>query len=173
MKKLYRAVGEKRYTGEGSCWTDTLDCARAYTDNPGFGGEIMLMTEVDLGFCRRIDRVLDLRDMGNWHRDIVDIMAELVGIDDIPCLHYPESHYDQEEECYVYSDTPEIFDDGEMAYLHKYIDLPEVRAILAKQYDWVVYEDSYPEDCTTYVRLTDTPIETEEVGYEPFDYYED
>jgi hypothetical protein len=68
--KLYRAADTDILTGPTSFAAD-LDCARAYLDNPGFGGSTLYQVDVEP------ESVLDLTD----ESDQLDALVELTGID--------------------------------------------------------------------------------------------
>jgi hypothetical protein len=53
---LYRADASDLYDGVGSCWSESQDDAKAYTDNQGFGGDTIHSVEMAIDS----DRVLDL-----------------------------------------------------------------------------------------------------------------
>jgi hypothetical protein len=43
--------------------------------------------------------------------------------------------------------------DGDLEYIEQAIDSPKIRSALIPTYIWVRYDDTYPDQCITYVRL--------------------
>lgn len=125
--KLYRATNRKSDTKTipaGTCWSDSEDAARAYTANQGYGGKYIVSVDV------KPANPLDLRGDG-WERDNWDALTDAVG-----------------------RDLREDWTDGDLEYPEQAIDDPSIRAELrGAGYDWVIYHDTYPRQCTTYVRL--------------------
>lgn len=69
-KTLYRAADDDILTDCGS-FAETLDAARRYLDNPGFGGARLWMTEIHADESA----ILDLTD----ESDPVGVIAERIG----------------------------------------------------------------------------------------------
>ncbi len=52
---LYRADNAELFDGVGSCWSESADDAKAYTDNQGFGGKTVHCVEMDVDTSRVFD----------------------------------------------------------------------------------------------------------------------
>lgn len=136
---LYRATDRVDSYGSGACFAADEEDAESYLDNPGFGGAELLEVEVRVD----LDRVLSLVDgrrdgipYGRQDRYAWQDLAEALDLD----------KHDQE----VIRDLKE---EGE-SYLHGIVDSRKRRAQLhAAGYDWVVYQDSYPDDAVTWTYL--------------------
>lgn len=120
---LYRAADDDIIVGSASFATD-IDAARAYLDNPGFGGRNLYRAEVEMDEAK----VLDLFDMD--HEAAVEAICALtdlsapgaIGVDEwVPRICYQlrdagiewvrvrESHpEDTETWIFVGSDDPEM-----------------------------------------------------------------
>lgn len=114
--KIYRASTENDISQNQSA-TASLECALAYTDNPGFGGPTVWAFEVEP------QNVLDLTGMSPERA--LRRLARLTGLD-------------VDERGYGYVHTP--FD----------LNYNLTDALAALGYDWVCYDDSYPEGCVTW-----------------------
>ena len=129
---LYRAtsdVSDADTVPDGTCWAERREDAVAYTDNPGFGGpHIVSVTVSD-----RYDGILDLRG-DHWESDNWAALAAALGYESARALRRD-------------------YDDGEHDYIEQFLDESEVRARLARTYNWAVYHDTYPIGCTTWCKL--------------------
>lgn len=124
---LYRAT-DTGYTGHGSCWTPDRDCAEAYRGNPGYGGDETITREIEV--ARRDDGVLDVSDesTATWQR-----LAELA-----------EREWT--------GNVAETF--GGLSYAHAIVeDRIGTRRLAEAGYRWVIFTDSYPEHCETWMYL--------------------
>jgi hypothetical protein len=142
MKKtitLYRAADDIGSYACGACFSPDRETAEAYLDNPGFGGDKVLTTRVDVD----TERVLSLVDgyynglpYGRQSKRAWRDLADALGLDADD------------------NDVIEaLIDEGE-TYVHGVIDSRKRRAQLhAAGYDWVVYQDSYPDGAITWVYL--------------------
>jgi len=131
---LYRAtsdVSDADTVPDGTCWAERREDAVAYTDNPGFGGpHIVSVTVSD----RYAGSILDLRG-DHWEKNGEwDVLAEALGYASVKKLRrdYGADEYENIEQM---------------------LDEPEVRARLARTYNWAVYHDTYPIGCTTWCKL--------------------
>lgn len=128
---LYRAA-DGSAAASGACFAADESDAAAYLDNPGYGGASLhsLTVEVDS------DAVLSLVDSrragvphGRMASDAWTRLADAIGAD-IDALR-----------------------DGNES-VERAIDGRRVRAALAAAgYEWVVYEDTFPAACVTWVYL--------------------
>lgn len=50
-------------------------------------------------------------------------------------------------------DPRQTWTDGDLEYIEQAIDSEKIRRALSNRYDWVVYDDTFPTGCQTYVRL--------------------
>jgi hypothetical protein len=132
--KLYRATNRKsdaRKIPAGSCWTPSKEDAKAYTNNPGYGGKNIISIEINP------KNILDLRS-GTGHDDwgaLRDIL-------------YPDMDIrDAKEEI-----NERIW--GELESAEDALDDADIRHEIAQAgYDWVIYEDTYPAQCETWRKL--------------------
>lgn len=128
---LYRAAQDD-YIQQTSCFAARKSDAKAYLDNPGFGGPILYKTTVLVeesrvlrleGSSRECKRSL-LRHLGvDAFMTVGDCVGSFLG----SCSS------------------------------GRYVDQ------LAESYDWVVFTDSYPEDCETWMWLGGEEPELTEV----------
>lgn len=124
MTKIYRATTETE-TGipAGSCWSEDRDVAAAYTDNQGFGGSHIREIEADL------DNVLDIA--AGCPLAQFEALAKALG--------YAE-------------DVAQDWHDA--GYLYPWEEVGIIsRDLRASGYDWLRYEDDYPEGAITLMRL--------------------
>jgi len=136
---LYRATDRIDSYGSGACFAADEDVAEEYLDNPGFGGSTLLSIEVPVD----PDRVLSLVDgrrngvpYGHQARSAWSNLAEALGLD-------------ADDEDVVHA----LREEG-AHYIHGIIDSPRRRDELHEAgYDWVVYEDSFPESAVTWAYL--------------------
>lgn len=141
---IWRAMDPERYyTGEGSCWAEDEHTARAYQDNPGFGGRGLYRAEGELG------QVLDLTEE---HTHPMTLLAELVA-----------AHLGEDQE--------ELYDRLRRLYVWDYEAIesePEIIAALRAQcWDWVRYLDTYPNGAPVLMRIATEPLEAELVEIRP------
>jgi len=122
---LYRATNESE-TGipTGSCWADEYETAVSYTeDGIGHGGQHIRQIEDD-------GSVLDLTD-----RSGVDFvrLAEALGYDD------------PQETAREWRESGWLYPWEESSAIR--------RSVNALDYDWIKYEDDYPDGAITYMRI--------------------
>lgn len=137
--RLYRAAG-RNTVSSGCCLAADESDASAYLDNPGYGGATLytLTAEVDT------DAVLSLVDgrragvpHGRKASDAWHTLADALGVE-ASALRRGER-------------------------IERIIDDPARRAALrAAGYEWVVYEDTYPDQCVTWVYLGSETLTMEE-----------
>lgn len=72
-RTLYRAADTDTIVGSASFAAD-IESARAYLDNPGFGGRTLYVAEVDMDDAQ----VLDLYDLGN--EEAIAALMERTGL---------------------------------------------------------------------------------------------
>jgi hypothetical protein len=126
--KLFRSDDDPPYVDAGSWWTPDISVARAYVDNPGFGGDSLFSGVFSAS------GILDLR-LGaypdQWsNRDAI--------------RHLAFQEFDQD-----------WLENVEDSYLHEVLDRTEVRGVLSQKYIWVIIYDSFPEGAETWQRLRD------------------
>lgn len=122
--RLWRAAGS--YCGRWSCWAAARTDAEAYLDNPGYGGGRLWTCEVEPEY------VLDLTGRYPPWR----VLAAAVMPDD-----------DED-------DRIDASDDWRMTQGSIYGVLENISAVrreVEAHYDWVVYDDDYPDGCQTWV----------------------
>ena len=128
--ELYRATNrssDARNIPAGSCWTDRREHAEAYTANQGYGGRYIVRIDVA---DADIESALDLRGSG-WINDDFRALSDALGYD-----------------------PRDGWTDGDLEYPEQAIDSAAIRAELAAAgYEWVIYHDTFPANCTTYVKL--------------------
>ena len=150
MRTLWRAASTKE-TGRGACFAALRQDAEAYLDNPGFGGENLYSVDVNPEYVLYLD---DIRDIGEYlftEEEILDQACEL-GLD----------HGEELSDFFKRISINQLIEDSGKCYIHDYMDDPEIRNRLAEDYNWVVYEDSYPAQCETWM-LLDGDLELTEV----------
>ena len=108
-----------------SCWADELETAEAYTDNPGFGGLLIRSTDV----------VGDVLDVNPESPSGLAELAEALGMD---------------------ADDAQDAGDRWFSIGSRYPweDSRELRQLLeASAYNWLRYEDDYPEGAITLMAI--------------------
>ena len=50
-------------------------------------------------------------------------------------------------------DVRDSWTDGDLDWIEQAIDDRQIRRALSIEYDWVIYDDTYPDHCQTWVRL--------------------
>ena len=120
---LHRAttdVTDVKTVPSGTSWTPDKETAKAYTDNPGFGGDKVVQLKVNVPQ----DRVLDVR--GNSARDL-NALAKAVG-----------------------GDAQQWRDDGLTTVPQVIEERSSVAKALKEKADWVILKDDFPENATTW-----------------------
>ena len=136
---MYRATNpDDPYFGTNSHWFDSLENAKLYTDNPGFGGGQIYKVTV------KPEKVLDLRK--ETKRSLADKLADAVDPSDSPWGSFKDR-----------VELKEALDDRWGTYDNLY-DIWENDAktarFLERQYQWIVHDkETYPEGATTWVSL--------------------
>lgn len=145
--KVYRATSDY-YTGAGSCWARRMEDAQEYANHSYFGGDHLICTVVE-----PTARVLYLDDDDSER--FATMLVERAGLDAVRRALDPEA---LEDDIYRMSADPDWM------YPENWIDDKEIREIVASMgYDWVVYIDTYPNECETWVRLQ-APVEYQQVS---------
>ncbi len=136
--ELWRATDEERFTGQWSCWAAERESAEAYTDNPGFGGSVVLRAEV------QGNRALDMTGSAAEAFDILaETLRELL----------PDEEWSGQQ---LYMDFGQPWTAWE--------SVPQIAQALSGRYYWLVYEDDFPVRCATWCYLRDEPLAAEEVA---------
>lgn len=124
--RIYRATANAHEKGipRGSCWSEDIETAEAYTDDPGFGGEHLRSVEADLS------SVLDIAGA----RRPFEELAEALG--------YPEPERQAEDWqlrswIYPWEESSDVR-----------------RRLEQSGYDWLRYIDDYPEGAITLMKIT-------------------
>jgi SPP1 gp7 family putative phage head morphogenesis protein len=133
---LFRAAASKEpHVGQWSSWAERLDVAEAYTKNQGFGGPAIYRSRL-------------------VPKHVLDIAASQ------PRTEEPF----QELASALYDDPKEAEQKGiDWADRYEYIyqvweNDSDVAALLADQYNWVRYNDDYPDGAVTWVRTSVKPL---------------
>lgn len=139
MKTLYRAADQST-ARQGACFTSSQADAEAYLDNPGFGGATLYSVEIDPRFR------LECLGRRNGLQELAEDLFETLGGD--------HESADDLRQSWVDAGLTRVFQVIE--------NRPAVKRAVAASYDWLVYEDDYPEGCETWMYLGDGEIEMEE-----------
>lgn len=135
-KTLYRAAAETDpYFGRESCWSPERETAEAYWDNGPFGGPVVYSATVEIDEAR----VLDLTGIPS--AKIARRLATVLGLrgDERDAA---EGRWGQQPKAWAPWETVASLCDA-----------------LAERYDWIVYEDDYPEGAVTWCYLGSDDIE--------------
>lgn len=126
--RLYRAAQDDYLgcLGETRAFARRLDDARAYLDNPGFGGATLYRLKVDVHPCA----VLDTRDDGGMRQ-----LCAIVGLS-------------ESELAGRAAGAPAV------EALHRPENVALVLALAAAGVRWLVHEDSYPVECETWTLVS-------------------
>lgn len=139
--EFWRATKDATVIHPGSCLTRDIDAAREYTRNPGFGGATLMGIDLDVdtgAVLSLVDGRVNGIPTGRQAADAWQSLADLLGQD----------HRTMRVEA--------------QGLIHGVIDDAANRAALvAAGYSWVVYEDTYPVACVTWVYLGPDAIEVE------------
>ncbi len=138
---MYRASsGDTPFFGQRSNWAERLDDARAYLDNPGFGGDTVFKVRL------KPNEVLDLVDAPEPKKLLAHAISQKVDLEDSPWGYFEssdalEDHLEQE-----WSTYDDIYNTWE--------NDSALDTILPKLFRWIRHNDeSYPEGSTTWVSL--------------------
>ena len=132
MQTIYRATDNPTAT-KGAHFAESRIDAEAYLDNQGYGGATVYEYSVDDANVLRCDSVTEL----------VEIYMSSLDADD-----------DRSAD-----DIRSDWTDSGISYVHDALEQVDgLVDLLAKEYDWVVFVDSYPDDCTTWRYLETVPI---------------
>ena len=140
--KLYRATNN--YTGPGSCWAKRQEDALAYRDNPGYGGENIITTEVNPLRCK----ILWVDKYNS--QEFAHLLISTCGTESALPFLSSEGYDDDNGKFVVEFYT---MNNNQYQFSENWLDDEDIRDILAKKYDWAVYTDTYPRDCETWVKL--------------------
>ncbi len=146
--ELWRATDTPDDFGPYTYWTESLEDAEAYMEaGVGHGGPILLHVVIaSLGDVLEVDSPRDVAKAVEpylcWvgygpHRYLAkasefdaDDDTEAVTVDELLDIYDPVYPYN------MWEDTPSVIFD-----------------VLADNWDWIVYEDDYPEGCVTWFSL--------------------
>lgn len=141
---LWRATDRVDSYASGSAFAADEEDAEAYLDNPGFGGATLLAVEVEFDPSRVLTLVGGSRDgipYGQEARNAWRTLAEALG------RANKNDEYENKEAVRTLIEHAE-------GYIHHVIDSRKNRDALNKNgYDWIVYQDSYPDGAVTWVYL--------------------
>lgn len=153
-KTLYRAAHDETVTA-GTCFAEDIDDAIEYQDNSGFGGPNLYSLEVTTTYKTFVESLEDARDQiadailkHGWPSGVrrpreLDDEVELTKEDLVAWLEDVFSGYESGH-----------------AHVHDVVaDTPWVVDLLGQSYDWVVFKDSFPEDCVTWCYVGDDDLE--------------
>ncbi|GIV50238.1 MAG: hypothetical protein KatS3mg038_2201 [Candidatus Kapaibacterium sp.] len=152
--KLWRAAHNSRVF-RGACFAQDRRDAEAYLDNPGFGGPRLFCVEV------QPTHVLDCTGRDGLRRLAAAYVraADDDTLDDLRSLCW-----DRAQACGRNPDEIDLIDEladrwaGEMVF-HVLEDEHGVLDALCRHYDWIVYEDDYPEGCITWLYTGRSPVD--------------
>lgn len=155
--KLYRAANTT-VTAPRACFAERLEDAVAYTDNPGFGGCKVFSAEVAVsedrvlrvdGFEALAEALVRLGFDAEWDEDYS--VGPLVSPENAPAPH----SFTERMAISDLADSWKMGQGGNHEYFYQVIEADDlVLEALQSAYDWVVYEDDYPVNCTTWMQLT-------------------
>jgi hypothetical protein len=153
-KTLYRAAHDATVTA-GTCFAEDIDDAIEYQDNPGFGGPNLYSLEVTPTYKTFVESLEDARDQiadaimtHGWPSGV----RRPRGLDD-------EVELTKEDLVAWLEDVFSGYESGH-AHVHDVVaDTPWVVDLLGQSYDWVVFKDSFPEDCITWCYVGDDDLE--------------
>jgi len=153
-KTLYRAAHDATVTS-GTCFAQDIDDAIAYQDNSGFGGPNLYSLEVTPTYKTFVKDLEDARDQ------IADAIMKHGWPSGVRRPRELDDEVDLTKEGLV-AWLKGVFSGYESghAYVHDVVaDTPWVVDLLGQSYDWVVFEDSFPEDCITWCYVGDDDLE--------------
>lgn len=128
---VYRATSDG-YRGAWSCWAVRRSVAKAYLDNPGYGGTEIIEDEIDLD-----GHVLDLRGESEPMLRLAEEVAAELGVD--------------------YCELANEWGGRGLAYVYEcWENDRRLRELLPTLYDHIIHDqETYPEGATVVVRLID------------------
>ena len=155
--KLWRAQENETLEDgifQGMCFTEKKEDAEAYQDNPGFGGKNLLSVEIEDSRILNLGDIEELVD--NLNESFIDEFFENNGrvpeyIDEN--WFWENVDLDEKKRQYV-----ESLQDESWYLWDAWERNPEIIEDLGKNYDWVVYEDNFPDGCITYMAARDIKI---------------
>lgn len=132
---LYRATERDGDLGPLTCWAESrADAERYQEEGTGHGGDTLYRARLPYE-----PRTLDVADAGHGAAGIRAI-AEALGVD-----------------------ASEALARG-IDLVHDYLEQGGIAGLLQTAgYDWIRYEDSYPEGCVTWLRISVRAIRVSEV----------
>jgi hypothetical protein len=150
-RTLYRAAHDATVTS-GTCFAQDIDDAIAYQDNPDFGGPNLYSLEVTPTYKTFVKDLEDARDQ------IADAILKHgwpSGVRRPRELDHDGVDLTKEDLVAWLEDVFSGYESGH-AHVHDVVaDTPWVVDLLGQSYDWVVFEDSFPEDCITWCYVGD------------------
>ncbi|GIV50914.1 MAG: hypothetical protein KatS3mg038_1435 [Candidatus Kapaibacterium sp.] len=151
---LWRAAHNSRIF-RGACFAARREDAEAYQDNPGFGGPRLYCVEVDPR------DVLDCTGRDALRRLAAAYVraADADDLDELRSLCWERAEYLGREptEADMVAELADRWA-GEMVF-QILENKTGVLDALARHYDWIVYEDDYPEGCVTWLYTGRSPID--------------
>lgn len=156
-KTLYRAAHDATVT-TGTCFAEDIDDAIAYQDNPGFGGPNLYSLEVTPTYKTFVESLEDARDQ------IADAILKHGWPSDVRKPRYFDDEVDPTKEDLV-AWLEDVFSGYESGHAHVHdvvADTPWVVDLLGQSYDWIVFKDSFPEDCVTWCYVGDDEDDLED-----------
>ena len=156
-KTLYRAAHDATVT-TGTCFAEDIDDAIAYQDNPGFGGPNLYSLEVTPTYKTFVESLEDARDQ------IADAILKHGWPSDVRKPRYFDDEVDPTKEDLV-AWLEDVFSGYESGHAHVHdvvADTPWVVDMLGQSYDWIVFKDSFPEDCVTWCYVGDDEDDLED-----------
>jgi hypothetical protein len=154
-RTLYRAAHDATVTS-GTCFAQDIDDAIEYQDNPGFGGPNLYSLEVTPTYKTFV------KDLGDARDQIADAIMKHgwpSGVRRPRELDHDEVDLTKEDLVAWLEDVFSGYESGH-AHVHDVVaDTPWVVDLLGQSYDWVVFKDSFPEDCITWCYVGDDDLE--------------
>ncbi|GIV52035.1 MAG: hypothetical protein KatS3mg038_2556 [Candidatus Kapaibacterium sp.] len=151
---LWRAAHNSRIF-RGACFAARREDAEAYQDNPGFGGPRLFVLEVEPRDVLDCTGPEALRRLATAYVRAADEDVR----DELRSLCWDRAEYLGRE-----PDERDMVDElvdrwaGDMVF-HVLEDEDGVLDVLARQFNWIVYEDDYPEGCITWLYTGRSPID--------------
>lgn len=138
---LYRATTDP-IARQGAHFTEHLDDAIAYTDNPGFGGPAVYSYRVS---PRKALEVGDLEDLAEAYLDLLDDDQKWdwdIKLGEPPTAYGIFDYW----KATGYTRVFHVLEGWERG-------VPDVEEVLGDKYDWISFPDDFPADSTTWKYL--------------------
>ena len=133
VKTLWRATDatDTPRLGTNTWWAEKEDDARAYLDNPGYGGDTLF--SMDANVKNTLDLTLDMEHLSWDDSDAIEALAEKL--------------YSNEDDRYDFIERHR----GD--YIHDILEDRRISGKLTDEYDWIKIYDTFPEGATTLLQL--------------------